>query len=69
MSKHSTTATTVEGANAADEEPSSHFKINTAGGPASQSSSNAGGETVYKGPGTATVRDGAGNVKYIPGRK
>ena len=43
--------------------------INTAGGVASQSSSNAGGETVHTGPGSATVRDGAGNVKYIPGRK
>jgi hypothetical protein len=67
--KHSTTATTVEAANAADKPSTKTPIINTAGGVASQSSSNAGGETVHTGPGTATVRNGAGNGKYIPGRK
>ena len=67
--KHSTTATTVEGANAADKPSTKAPIINTAGGVASQSATNAGGETVHTGPGTATVRDGAGNAKYIPGRK
>ena len=45
--------------------------INTAGGVASQSSSNAGGSTVYTGPSGAASRGstGAGNAKYIPGRK
>ena len=65
------TATTVEGANAAKEEPSSQFQINTAGGPAAQSATSKGGETVHKGPGGAPSRGtmGAGNAKYIPGRK
>ena len=54
------TATTVEGANAADEEPSSQFQINTAGGGAAQSATNAGGETVHKGPGGAASRGSTG---------
>ena len=55
--KHSTTATTVEGANAADEEPS-HFKINTAGGTSSQSAC-TGSDCIHK-TGGGTPRDGAG---------
>ena len=51
------TATTVEGANAADEEPS-HFKINTAGGTSSQSAC-TGSDCIHK-TGGGTPRDGAG---------
>ncbi len=65
------TATTVEEANAADKPSTKAPIINTAGGVASQSSSNAGGSTVYTGPSGAASRGstGAGNAKYIPGRK
>jgi len=66
---NTSTATTVEEANAADkEEPSTKTPIiNTAGGVASQSGGRAS-DGIYT-TGSATVRDGAGNVKYIPGRK
>ena len=65
------TATTVEGANAADEEPSSKFQINTSGGVASQSATSKGGETVHTGPGGAMSRatTGAGDAPHISGRK
>ena len=45
--------------------------INTAGGVASQSSSNEGGETVHTGPGGAMSRatTGAGDAPHISGRK
>ena len=56
------TATTVEEANAADE-PSSHFQINTAGGAASQSATNKGGSTVYTGPSGAASRGSTGAGK------
>ena len=56
-------------ANAADKPSTKTPIINTAGGVASQSATNQGGEHVHTGPGSATVRDGAGDVKYIPGRK
>ena len=65
--KHSTTATTVEAANAADKPSTKAPIINTAGGVASQSGGRAS-DGIYT-TGSATVRDGAGNVKYIPGRK
>ena len=65
--KHSTTATTVEAANAADKPSTKTPIINTAGGVASQSGGRAS-DGIYT-TGSATVRDGAGNVKYIPGRK
>ena len=65
------TATTVEGANAADEEePSSQFQINTAAGPSTQSESDCTGSgCIITTGGVAAPRDGAGDVKYIPGRK
>ena len=67
--KHSTTATTVEAANAADKEPSTKSPIiNTAGGVASQSGGRAS-DGIYTTGGVAAPRDGAGDVKYIPGRK
>ena len=53
------TATTVEEANAADE-PSSQFQINTAGGPASQSATSQGGETVNTAPASAASRGSTG---------
>ena len=65
--KHSTTATTVEAANAADKPSTKTPIINTAGGVASQSGGRAS-DGIYT-TGSATVRDGAGNAKYIPGRK
>ena len=61
------TATTVEGANAADHQHGRPPIIKTAGGVASQSGGRAS-DGIYT-TGSATVRDGAGNVKYIPGRK
>ena len=54
------TATTVEEANAADEEPSSQFQINQAGGVAAQSSTSKGAEHVYTGPGGAPSRGSTG---------
>ena len=61
------TATTVEGANAADHQHGRPPIIKTAGGVASQSGGRAS-DGIYT-TGSATVRDGAGDVKYIPGRK
>ena len=45
--------------------------INTAGGVASQSSTNEGGETLHTGPGGAMSRatTGAGDAPHISGRK
>ena len=66
------TATTVEGANAADkEEPSTKTPIiNTAAGPSTQSESDCTGSgCIITTGGIAAPRDGAGDVKYIPGRK
>ena len=69
--KHSTTATTVEAANAADKEPSTKTPIiNTAAGPSTQSESDCTGSgCIITTGGVAAPRDGAGDVKYIPGRK
>ena len=53
------TATTVEEANAADE-PSSQFQINTSAGPASQSTTNKGGDTVNTAPASAASRGSTG---------
>ena len=66
------TATTVEAANAADkEEPSTKTPIiNTAAGPSTQSESDCTGSgCIITTGGVAAPRDGAGDVKYIPGRK
>ena len=58
--------------NAADkEEPSTKTPIiNTAAGPSTQSESDCTGSgCIITTGGVAAPRDGAGDVKYIPGRK
>ena len=57
------TATTVEGANAAKEEPSSQFQINTAAGPSTQSESDCTGSGCIYTTGGAKSRGTTGAGK------
>ena len=63
--KASTTATTVEAANAADKPSTKAPIINTAAGPSTQSPSDCTGSGCIYPTGGATVRDGAGPL--VPG--
>ena len=64
------TATTVEEANAADKPSTKTPIINSAAGPSPQSESDCTGSgCIITTGGVAAPRDGAGDVKYIPGRK
>ena len=64
------TETTVEAANAADKPSTKTPIINSAAGPSPQSESDCTGSgCIITTGGVAAPRDGAGDVKYIPGRK